>query len=917
MYGERHVPLVRPWRRTALAGAAVLAFAALAAPTSAATTDSPRSTGKHQNPADLDVLYVGAHPDDEAGRLSMFGEWRERYGIRTGVVTVTRGEGGGNAAGPEEGPALGLLREQEERSAVSKANIVDVYNLDKVDSYYSVSEPLYREIWGQEDTLGRLVRVVRQTKPEIIATMNTAPSPGNHGAHQEAALLAVEAYNLAGDPSAYPNQIRKEGLKPWTARKMFTSSARGSGASTGGECTTTFKPTSPADDIYGVWSGRTSEKYGKTWAQVEREAQREYTSQGWGGFPDVSADPTKLGCDYMAQIDSRVPFTRGDLTAAASSSATMLQGALRPTPGGLPLGTGLDVSASKFAVVPGGSTTISVKVTAPKSKPLRDVKLAVGAPDGWTDPAQVEIGDIRPGASHTKKFVISAPTDAATNKRALIDVEARSVGRTGYGNQQLEVTPAVSGTQQLLPQVASFTDWAGKNAVPQLRGTVKPVLSLPSGTSREVRVDLSNNSTSTQSGSVSLSLPTGFSADAPSKAYDGLAPGTKSSVKFTVTNDDATLPTSNKGGANGDYDYMVETTSSAGTASSAAALELVPTTTIEEATPTVDGVIDSNEYGSSSLDLSRVWEGSACADAADCSAVGHLARTGDDLYVAAEVTDEQMGTLLAAGDCKRHWRTDSVEIAIDPKGTSENTSSSFKMFVLPATADGGAACAGRDADNRQGPIAETAPGVKFAAKVNAAGNGYVVETKIPAAELPDTVDPKHLGVNVFVYDSDTQDKTGQTRIGWSTWGGVQGDPYRWGIVTAPGWTPPTVETKAPNIPDEALASVDSPWSIAQAVRTGVPLAGGPAADDRRSAVVRKATRSGSTVTASLTVEGSGTATVFAVNSDGDSVGSVKVDLLRGERTVRVPVTGEAVRVVVAYAANSGGTTSSGVPIRRR
>ena len=42
-----------------------------------------------------------------------------------------------------------------------------------------------------------------------------------------------------------------------------------------------------------------------------------------------------------------------------------------------------------------------------------------------------------------------------------------------------------------------------------------------------------------------------------------------------------------------------------------------------------------------------------------------------------------------------------------------------------------------------------------------------------------------MGLNIFVYDSDTQDKTGQTRIGWSTWGGVQGDPYRWGVARCP------------------------------------------------------------------------------------------------------------------------------------
>lgn len=67
---------------------------------------------------DLDVLFIGAHPDDEAFGLSTYGQWNEEAGITTGVVTATRGEGGGNAVGTEEGPALGLLREAEEHRAV-------------------------------------------------------------------------------------------------------------------------------------------------------------------------------------------------------------------------------------------------------------------------------------------------------------------------------------------------------------------------------------------------------------------------------------------------------------------------------------------------------------------------------------------------------------------------------------------------------------------------------------------------------------------------------------------------------------------------------------------------------------------------------------------------------------------------------
>ena len=100
----------------------------------------PDRTTSAGDPVDLGALFIGAHPDDEAGALSAYGQWGEENGLRTGVITVTRGEGGGNAVGPEEGPALGLLREKEERAAVAKAGITEVFNLDEVDFYYTVSD---------------------------------------------------------------------------------------------------------------------------------------------------------------------------------------------------------------------------------------------------------------------------------------------------------------------------------------------------------------------------------------------------------------------------------------------------------------------------------------------------------------------------------------------------------------------------------------------------------------------------------------------------------------------------------------------------------------------------------------------------------------------------------------------------------
>jgi LmbE family N-acetylglucosaminyl deacetylase len=872
--------------------------------------------------SDLDVLFIGAHPDDEAFGLATYGQWNEYDDIQSGVITITRGEGGGNAVGPEEGPALGLIREAEERRAVGRAGITDIYNLDQVDFYYTVSAPLTEQAWGHDDTLDRVVRIIRETRPEVITTMDTAPSPGNHGNHQYAGRMAFEAYRLAGDPNAFPEQITDEGLEPWAPSKLFRSGARGQATGNGPNCPTTFTPTRPAQNIYGIWQGRHSERWNDTWAQVAREGQREYASQGWSVFPDEPDDPNQIGCNYWTQIEARVPFVRGDLTEAAADPTTMLQGAILPTPGGLPLGTGLVVKPEPFDVTPGGSTTVSVDLTAPDGRALNQVSIDVTAPDGWSVDGDGSVGMVKAGQTVTRVFTMTAAADAATNDRDLVsaDVRARGSARwlTGHGDTELSVVPPVRGDQQPLPQVADFEAWVDANDYPQMEGFVKPVLTLASGGSRTVDVTLTNFSGDPQSGEVTFDLPAGFSSDPATASYSDLAAGDQTVVSFTVTNTDASLPTSNQGGNGGDYDYEIVTTADGTQSSTQPALELVPTTTVDNAAsaPTVDGVVSAGEYSGAPLDLSRLWEGSNCESAQDCSAVGHLIRSGDDFYVAVEVTDDTLGTVLDASDCKRHWRTDSVELAFDPAGDSENTSTTFKLLALPTTTDG-EVCYGRDADNNQGPGAETAPHVEVASTVSDPYSGYVIESKIPATALPGTVDPGHMGFNAFVYDSDTQDKTGQTRIGWSTWGGVQGDPYRWGVVRFPGWTPPDVADSEPVIPSVALASADSPQTIAQSVRNGVPLGGGPAADPDSSAVLRSASGDGDSVAATLRVSGSGEAHLFVV-SEGDVLGSTTESVSdTGRVAIDVPVSGDAdgARALLAYVADAGGTTSTASAVR--
>src|SRR5947209_1977998 len=61
------------------------------------------------------VLYIAAHPDDENTRLLAWLSKDKLY--RTGYLSLTRGDGGQNLIGDEQGIELGLIRTQELLSA--------------------------------------------------------------------------------------------------------------------------------------------------------------------------------------------------------------------------------------------------------------------------------------------------------------------------------------------------------------------------------------------------------------------------------------------------------------------------------------------------------------------------------------------------------------------------------------------------------------------------------------------------------------------------------------------------------------------------------------------------------------------------------------------------------------------------------
>lgn len=150
------------------------------------------------------ALYVAAHPDDENTRLITY--FANEKMVNTAYFSFTRGDGGQNLIGPEIRDELGLIRTQELLEA-RKIDNGKQYFSRAVDFGYSKHSDETFNIWDKEKVLGDLVWVIRNVRPDIIINrFNTVPGT-THGHHTASAMLAGEAFDLAGDPTKYPEQL--------------------------------------------------------------------------------------------------------------------------------------------------------------------------------------------------------------------------------------------------------------------------------------------------------------------------------------------------------------------------------------------------------------------------------------------------------------------------------------------------------------------------------------------------------------------------------------------------------------------------------------------------------------------------------------------------------------------------------------
>ncbi len=212
------------------------------------------------------VLYVAAHPDDENTELIAY--LTRGRGYRTAYLSLTRGDGGQNVLGPEFGDKLGVARTQE-LLAARRVDGGRQFFSRAVDFGFSKD---YREtlsIWNKEDVLSDIVRVIRTFRPDVVVTRFSPIPGGTHGHHTASAVLAIEAFHLAGDPKAFPDQLKQ--LQPWQPKRIVWNISG-------------FQRDKVGTNLVTIDAGGVETNSGETFADIAGLSRSMHKTQGFGTY---------------------------------------------------------------------------------------------------------------------------------------------------------------------------------------------------------------------------------------------------------------------------------------------------------------------------------------------------------------------------------------------------------------------------------------------------------------------------------------------------------------------------------------------------------------------------------------------------------------------------------------------------------
>jgi LmbE family N-acetylglucosaminyl deacetylase len=211
------------------------------------------------------VLYIAAHPDDENTRLLSYLSKERKY--RTAYLSLTRGDGGQNLIGKEQSDHLGIIRTQELIQA-RKVDGGEQFFTRANDFGYSKTPDETIRIWNKNEVLFDMVWIIRNFKPDVIICRFPTTGEGGHGHHTASAILAMEAFDLAADPKAFPEQLTQ--TQVWKTKRMYWN-------------TFNFGTVNTTDNKQlKINVGGYNTLLGKSYGEIASESRTMHKSQGFG-----------------------------------------------------------------------------------------------------------------------------------------------------------------------------------------------------------------------------------------------------------------------------------------------------------------------------------------------------------------------------------------------------------------------------------------------------------------------------------------------------------------------------------------------------------------------------------------------------------------------------------------------------------
>lgn len=213
------------------------------------------------------VLYIAAHPDDENTRLISY--LTKEKGYRTVYLSLTRGDGGQNLIGNEQGVDLGIIRTQE-LLAARAIDGAEQYFSRAYDFGYSKTPQETFKFWNKQEVLQDIVVLIRILKPDIIICRFPTTGEGGHGHHTASAILAEEAYELSGDANAFSEISKQYNLAVWQPKRLLWNTFN-----FGANNTT-------SENQFKIDVGGYNALLGKSYGEIASESRSQHRSQGFG-----------------------------------------------------------------------------------------------------------------------------------------------------------------------------------------------------------------------------------------------------------------------------------------------------------------------------------------------------------------------------------------------------------------------------------------------------------------------------------------------------------------------------------------------------------------------------------------------------------------------------------------------------------